>query len=176
MRIICTKTRWISTNPRRFRLFRIVLTAFQCEMMCFACEILYSDVKCVVTPWFKGVLIDFYIKICYNVCMRNDFFIVQFNKPPAHQNHHRLLFDQAHDHSNGWKVFSSAQPWWWGAVRLSPSWKSPWGGLSSVYVLHLPQVTPTFCIIGELSCNVLQLSTTLNIKVQVIESYRRKGT
>lgn len=44
-------------------------------MMCFVCETMYSALFSVITTWFKGALIDFYIKICYNIYIRNDIFL-----------------------------------------------------------------------------------------------------
>lgn len=44
-------------------------------MMRFVCETMYSALFSVITTWFKGDLIDFYIKICYNILIRNDNFL-----------------------------------------------------------------------------------------------------
>ena len=55
--------------------FRIVFHSFWCGMTCFSCETMHSALFSVVTTWFKGALIDFYKKICYNIYIRNDIFL-----------------------------------------------------------------------------------------------------
>lgn len=61
-----------------FTSFRIVFHSFWCRMMCFVCETMYSALFSVITTWFKGALIDFYIKICYNIYIRNVIFLECF--------------------------------------------------------------------------------------------------
>ena len=53
----------------------IVFHSFWCGFICFPRETMYSALFSVITIWLKGALIDFYIKICYNIYIRNDNFL-----------------------------------------------------------------------------------------------------
>lgn len=77
--------------------FRIVFHSFWCRMMCFVCETMYSALFSVITTWFKGALIDFYIKICYNIYIRNDIFLECIhNKHSLLAIHDLLLYEHSH--------------------------------------------------------------------------------